>query len=84
MWKSVARGGKKWSLFFRTRRYPSRASSEDTFLEYTPLLFMVCYPSDTYRSIAGALSFVGWIIAAIIGPALTMFYFRSLGLLYGQ
>jgi hypothetical protein len=34
--------------------------------------------------VAGAIPFIGWLIAAIIGPALTVFLFRSLGLMYNE
>ncbi len=34
--------------------------------------------------LAGAIPFVGWIISAIISPVLTVFIFRSLGLLYNE
>jgi hypothetical protein len=34
--------------------------------------------------IAGAIPFVGWLISAIISPVLTLFIFRSLGLLYNE
>jgi hypothetical protein len=34
--------------------------------------------------ITGAIPYLGWLISAIISPALTVFIFRSLGLLYSQ
>jgi hypothetical protein len=34
--------------------------------------------------VAGAIPFIGWLISAIIGPALTVFVFRSLGLMYHE
>ncbi len=35
-------------------------------------------------AVAGAVPFVGWLISAIISPLLTVFIFRSLGLLYNE
>lgn len=34
--------------------------------------------------VVGAIPYVGWLISAIIGPALMVFFFRSLGLLYSE
>lgn len=51
---------------------------------YLAWLVLIVVIAAIVGAIAGALPFVGWIIAAIIGPALTVFYFRSLGLLYSQ
>lgn len=51
---------------------------------YLAWLVLITVISAIVGAIAGALPFVGWIIAAIIGSALTVFYFRSLGLLYSQ
>jgi len=34
--------------------------------------------------IAGAIPYLGWLISAIISPVLTVFVFRSLGLLYNE
>jgi predicted RNA-binding Zn-ribbon protein involved in translation (DUF1610 family) len=34
--------------------------------------------------IAGAIPYLGWLISAIISPVLTVFIFRSLGLLYTE
>ncbi len=52
--------------------------------KYLAWLVLIVVIAAIVGAIAGALPFVGWIIAAIIGPALTVFYFRSLGLLYSQ
>ena len=34
--------------------------------------------------IAGAVPYLGWLISAVVSPALTVFIFRSLGLLYNE
>jgi len=34
--------------------------------------------------VAGAIPYIGWLIAAVIGPALTAFIYRSLGILYSE
>jgi hypothetical protein len=52
--------------------------------KYHACLVLIVVIAAIVGAIAGALPFVGWIMAAIIGPALTVFYFRSLGLLYSQ
>ena len=33
-------------------------------------------------AIVGAIPFVGWLIEVIIAPAVAVFFFRSLGILY--
>lgn len=48
------------------------------------MLVLIVVIAAIVGALAGALPFVRWIIATIIGPALTVFYFRSLGLLYSQ
>ncbi|MCJ7506411.1 DUF4013 domain-containing protein [Candidatus Bathyarchaeota archaeon] len=35
-------------------------------------------------AVAGAVPFIGWLIRGIISPALMVFFFRSLGLLYSE
>jgi hypothetical protein len=52
--------------------------------KYIALLILIVILAAIVGAIAGAIPYVGWIIAAIIGPALTVFYFRSLGLLYSE
>ena len=34
--------------------------------------------------VCGSIPYVGWLIMAIIGPALLVFFFRSLGILYSE
>ncbi len=52
--------------------------------KYIAWLILIVVLAAIVGAIAGAIPYVGWIIAAIIGPALTVFYFRSLGLLYSE
>ena len=52
--------------------------------KYLAWLVLIVVIAVIVGAIAGAVPFVGWVIAAIIGPALMVFYFRSLGLLYSQ
>jgi hypothetical protein len=52
--------------------------------KYIAWLILIVILAAIVGAIAGAIPYVGWIIAAIIGPALTVFYFRSLGLLYSE
>ena len=52
--------------------------------KYLAWLILIVVLAAIVGAIAGAIPYVGWIIAAIIGPALAVFYFRSLGLLYSE
>jgi hypothetical protein len=52
--------------------------------KYIAWLILIVILAAIVGAIAGAIPYVGWIIAAIIGPALTVFYFRSLGVLYSE
>jgi hypothetical protein len=52
--------------------------------KYLAWLILIVVLAAIVGAIAGAIPYVGWVIAAIIGPALTVFYFRSLGLLYSE
>jgi hypothetical protein len=52
--------------------------------KYIAWLILIVVLAVIVGAIAGAIPYVGWIIAAIIGPALAVFYFRSLGLLYSE
>jgi len=52
--------------------------------KYIAWLILIVVLAAIVGAIAGAIPYVGWIIAAIIGPALAVFYFRSLGLLYSE
>jgi hypothetical protein len=52
--------------------------------KYIAWLILIVIIAVIFGAIAGAIPYVGWIIAAIIGPGLTVFFFRSLGLLYSE
>jgi hypothetical protein len=52
--------------------------------KYIAWLVLIVILAVIVGAIAGAVPVVGWLIAAIIGPAVTVFYFRSLGLLYSE
>ncbi len=52
--------------------------------KYIAWLILIVILAAIVGAIAGAIPYVGWIVAAIIGPVLTVFYFRSLGLLYSE
>jgi hypothetical protein len=52
--------------------------------KYIAWLILIVILAVIVGAIAGAIPVVGWLIAAIIGPAVTVFYFRSLGLLYSE
>jgi hypothetical protein len=52
--------------------------------KYLAWLVLIVVISAVVGGIAGAIPYVGWIISAIIGPPLTAFYFRSLGLLTAE
>lgn len=51
---------------------------------YLGWIVLVAVISVVVGAIAGAIPFLGWLIRAIISPALTVFLFRSLGLLYSE
>jgi hypothetical protein len=52
--------------------------------KYIAWLILVVILAAIVGAIAGAIPVVGWLLGAIIGPAVTVFYFRSLGLLYSE
>jgi len=52
--------------------------------KYIAWLILIVILAAIVGAIAGAIPVVGWLLAAIIGPAVTVFYFRSLGLLYSE
>jgi hypothetical protein len=52
--------------------------------KYIAWLILIVILAVIVGAIAGAIPVVGWLIAAIIGPGVTVFYFRSLGLLYSE
>jgi len=35
-------------------------------------------------AIGASIPFIGWLVGAVIAPVLTVFVFRSLGILYGE
>jgi hypothetical protein len=52
--------------------------------KYIAWLILIVVLAAIVGAIAGAIPVVGWLLAAIIGPAVTVFCFRSLGLLYSE
>jgi hypothetical protein len=52
--------------------------------KYIAWLVLIVIIAAIVGAVAGGIPVVGWLIAAIIGPAVTVFYFRSLGLLYSE
>jgi len=52
--------------------------------KYLAWIVLVAVIAAIVGGITGAIPYVGWIISAIIGPALIVFFFRSLGLLYSE
>ena len=51
---------------------------------YLAWVILVAVIAAIVGAVAGAIPYVGWLISAIIGPALIVFFFRSLGLLYSE
>jgi len=51
---------------------------------YLAWIVLVAVIAAIVGGVTGAIPYVGWIISAIIGPALIVFFFRSLGLLYSE
>ena len=54
------------------------------WLKYLAWVILVAIISVIIGAVAGSVPYVGWIISAIIGPSLVVFFFRSLGLLYSE
>lgn len=52
--------------------------------KYLAWIVLVAIIAAIVGSITGAIPYVGWVVSAIIGPALIVFFFRSLGLLYSE
>lgn len=52
--------------------------------KYLAWIILVAIIAAIVGALVGAIPYVGWLISAIIGPALTVFIFRSLGLLYSE
>lgn len=51
--------------------------------KYLAWVILVAIIAVIVGALVGAIPFVGWLIEVIIAPALAVFFFRSLGLLYG-
>lgn len=51
---------------------------------YLAWVILVAIIAAVVGAVVGAIPYVGWLISAIIGPALIVFFFRSLGLLYSE
>jgi hypothetical protein len=52
--------------------------------KYLVWVLLVAIIGFVVAVIAGAIPAVGWLIQIVISPALAVFFFRSLGLLYGE
>ena len=52
--------------------------------KYLAWVVLVAIISVVVGVIAGAIPFVGWLIEVIIAPAVAVFFFRSLGILYSD
>jgi hypothetical protein len=52
--------------------------------KYLAWIILVAIIAAIVGGIVGAIPYVGWLVSAIIGPALVVFFFRSLGLLYSE
>jgi hypothetical protein len=52
--------------------------------KYIAWLILIVILAAIVGAIGGAIPVVGWLLAAIIGPVVTVFFFRSLGLLYSE
>jgi len=51
---------------------------------YLVWVILVAIIAAIVGAVVGAIPYVGWLISAIIGPALIVFFFRSLGILYSE
>jgi len=54
------------------------------WLKYLAWVILVAIISGIIGAVVGSVPYVGWIISAIIGPPVMVFFFRSLGLLYSE
>jgi len=52
--------------------------------KYLAWIVLAAIIAVTVSALTGIVPFIGWILQAIISPALMVFFFRSLGLLYGE
>ena len=51
---------------------------------YLAWVILVAIIAIIVGALVGAIPYVGWLVSAIIGPALIVFFFRSLGILYSE
>jgi len=51
---------------------------------YLAWVILVAIIAVIVGAVVGAIPYVGWLISAIIGPALIVFFSRSLGILYSE
>ena len=54
------------------------------WLKYLAWVILVAIISAIIGAVVGSIPYVGWVISAIIGPPVVLFFFRSLGLLYSE
>jgi len=54
------------------------------WLKYLAWVILVAIISAIIGAVVGSIPYVGWVISAIIGPPVVVFFFRSLGLLYSE
>jgi hypothetical protein len=54
------------------------------WVRYLAWIVLVAIIAAIVGGVVGAIPYVGWLISAIIGPGLTVFIFRSLGILYSE
>jgi hypothetical protein len=52
--------------------------------KYLAWAILVAIIAGIVGAIVGSIPYVGWLIQAIIAPALSVFFFRSMGLLYSE
>jgi hypothetical protein len=52
--------------------------------KYLVWIILVAVIAAIVGGVVGSIPYVGWLISAIIGPALLVFFFRSLGILYSE
>jgi hypothetical protein len=52
--------------------------------KYLAWVILLAIIAAIVGAITGGIPYVGWLVSVIIGPGLIVFFFRSLGLLYGE
>jgi len=52
--------------------------------KYLVWVVLVAIIAGLVGGVVGSIPYVGWLIQAIIAPALSVFFFRSMGLLYSE